>query len=115
MKRPLARRSLTTFAFAALLSVGGAAPASAERLIVSLSSHVVQITSIFNGVELVLFGTVEQDAESATHQAPYDMVATVIGPRQNLVTRRKERMFGIWVNADSRDFVEVPSYLHVLS
>ena len=39
--------------FAALVL---AAPARAERLIASLSSHRVQITSIFNGVELVRSG-----------------------------------------------------------
>ena len=30
-------------------------------------------------------------------------------------TRRKQRMAGIWVNADSREFVGVPTYLAVLS
>ena len=30
-------------------------------------------------------------------------------------TRRKERVLGIWVNVDSREFVRVPSYLAVLS
>jgi uncharacterized protein (TIGR02186 family) len=90
-------------------------PARAERLIASLSSHRVQITSIFNGVELVLFGTVEPDAESAPRQGAYDIIATVTGPRQTLVTRRKSRAFGIWVNVESRTFVDVPSYLAVLS
>jgi uncharacterized protein (TIGR02186 family) len=93
----------------------GVVPASAERLVASLSSHVVQITSNFTGVELVLFGTVENDQETAPRNGPYDVVATVIGPRETIVTRRKERMFGIWVNAESRSFVEVPSYLQVLS
>jgi uncharacterized protein (TIGR02186 family) len=45
----------------------------------------------------------------------YDLVATAIGPRQNLVTRRKARIAGIWVNAESRTFLDVPSYLAVLS
>ena len=45
----------------------------------------------------------------------YDIVVTATGPRQELVTRRKERMFGIWVNASSRTFKDVPSYLAVLS
>ena len=40
---------------------------------------------------------------------------TVTGPRQNLVTFRKERVLGIWVNADSRVFENAPSYLAVLS
>jgi len=96
---------------AALIAV----PAGAERLVASLSSHVVRITSNFTGVELVLFGTVENDQATAPRNSRYDIVATVIGPRQSLVTWRKERMFGIWVNAEFRSFVEVPSYLQVLA
>jgi uncharacterized protein (TIGR02186 family) len=44
----------------------------------------------------------------------YDLVATVIGPKQTLVTRKKERILGIWTNAASRTF-EAPAYLAVLS
>ena len=36
-------------------------PAAAERLVVSLSNHRVQITSNFVGEDLVLFGTIEPD------------------------------------------------------
>jgi uncharacterized protein (TIGR02186 family) len=32
-----------------------------------------------------------------------------------MVTRRKERKFGIWINTDYRDFVQVPTYLAVFS
>jgi uncharacterized protein (TIGR02186 family) len=102
-------------AVAALLALVSALPAGAERLVASLSSNVVQITSSFNGVELVLFGTVESDAANEPLRPSYDLVATAIGPRQNLVTRRKERIAGIWVNAESRTFMDVPSYLAVLS
>jgi uncharacterized protein (TIGR02186 family) len=63
----------------------------------------------------VLFGTVERDAASVPRRGGYDLVATVTGPRQTLVTRRKERVFGLWVNTGSRTFVEVPSYLATLS
>ena len=99
---------------AALVMVA-TAPARADRLIASLSSHRVQITSIFNGVELVLFGTVEPDANPVPRQGAYDIIATVTGPRETEVTRRKERVFGIWVNVESRTFVDVPSYLAVLA
>jgi uncharacterized protein (TIGR02186 family) len=102
-------------AVAALLALVPALPAGAERLVASLSSNVVQITSSFNGVELVLFGTVESDAANEPLRPSYDLVATAVGPRQNLVTRRKERIAGIWVNAESRTFMDVPSYLAVLS
>ncbi len=89
-------------------------PASAERIVASLSSHVVQITSNFTGVELTLFGTVE-NGQAAPPSGGYDIVVTVTGPRESAVVRQKERMFGIWINAASRTFINVPSYLSVLS
>ena len=98
-----------------LLLACGARPAAAERLVVSLSNHRVEITSNFTGADLVLFGTIEPDKGKTTRAAGYDLVVTVTGPRQNYRTRRKGRVMGIWVNADSREFVNVPSYLAVLS
>jgi uncharacterized protein (TIGR02186 family) len=98
-----------------ILAAVGSAPAVAERLVVSLSNHRVQITSNFTGEDLVLFGTIEPDKGKTTRQAGYDLVVAVTGPRQTLRTRRKERVLGIWVNTTSRDFVGVPSYLAVLS
>ena len=82
---------------------------------VSLSNHRVAVTSNFVGEELVLFGTVEPDSPATPLHPPYDLVVTVSGPRQTLRTRRKQRMAGIWVNVDSREFVGVPTYLAVLS
>lgn len=92
-----------------------ASPASAERIVSSLSVHQVMITQSFSGIDLVLFGTVEHDAQSVPRRSGYDLVVTVTGPRDSFVTRRKERVAGIWVNADSRAFINVPNYLAVLS
>ncbi len=89
-------------------------PAAAERLIASLSNHRVLITSNYTGVELLLFGAVERDGTAARRE-PYDIVATVTGPRETLRTRRKQRLLGIWVNTASRDFIDPPSYLAVLA
>jgi uncharacterized protein (TIGR02186 family) len=95
-----------------LLACGSAA---AERLVVSLSNHRVQITSSFTGEDLVLFGSIAPDSETGALRSNYDLVVTVTGPRETFRTRRKERVAGIWVNVDSREFVRVPSYLAVLS
>ena len=100
---------------AAAASIVAAEPAAAERLIASLSNRHVMITSNYTGVELVLFGSVERDAASAARTNPYDIVATVIGPRETLRVRHSQRVLGIWVNVDSREFENVPSYLAVLS
>ena len=89
--------------------------ARAERLIVSVSNHRVTVTPNYSGEELVLFGSVERDATTLADRTAYDLVVTVMGPRADMVTRRKERKFGIWINTDSRQFLKVPAYLALFS
>ncbi|MBC7582805.1 MAG: TIGR02186 family protein [Tardiphaga sp.] len=100
---------------AILLTMAFATPAQAERLIVSVSNHRVTVTPNYAGEELVLFGSVEKDDKTPAVTGNYDLVVTVSGPRADLVTRRKERRFGIWINTDSRQFLKVPSYLSVFA
>jgi uncharacterized protein (TIGR02186 family) len=102
-------------AFFAAAFLADARPAAAERLVASLTNHRVMITSSYSGVQLVLFGSIERDAGSPARSRSYDIVATVIGPRESLRTRRKQRVLGIWVNTASRTFVDPPSYLAVLA
>jgi uncharacterized protein (TIGR02186 family) len=110
-------RPRAPFVLVAVLGAIGlsAAPAFGERLVASLSNHRVMVTSNFVGEELVLFGGVEQDQTSRPRRSGYDIVVTVTGPRQSMVTFRKARVLGIWVNADSREFENAPAYLAVLS
>ena len=91
------------------------ADAHAERLIVSVSNHRVTVTPNYSGEELVLFGSVEKDDKTPANRGNYDLVVTVSGPRADMVTRRKERKFGIWVNNDYRQFLKVPTYLAIFS
>jgi uncharacterized protein (TIGR02186 family) len=106
----MTRRAL--FAFALLAAVNGATTeAQAERLIVSVSNHRVTVTPNYSGEELVLFGSVEKDASTPQSRASYDLAVTIAGPRADMVTRRKERKFGIWINTDHRQFLKVPTYL----
>jgi uncharacterized protein (TIGR02186 family) len=106
----------------AALAMGGllaaalaASPVSAERLIVSVSNHRVTVTPNYSGEELVLFGSVEKDADTPATRNNYDLVVTVAGPRADMVTRRKERRLGIWINTDYRQFLKVPTYLALFS
>jgi uncharacterized protein (TIGR02186 family) len=98
----------------AVLALGtglAVSPVRAERLIVSVSNHRVTVTPNYAGEQLVLFGSVEKDATAPPTRTTYDVVVTVSGPRADMVTRRKERKFGIWINTDYRQFLQVPSYL----
>jgi uncharacterized protein (TIGR02186 family) len=107
MRRPAA---VILLAISALCAAG--APASAQRLIASVSNHRVMVTSSFTGADLVLFGSIET---ATARRGGYDIVATITGPRQDAVTFRKARRVGIWLNVDSREFDNVPSYLAVLA
>jgi uncharacterized protein (TIGR02186 family) len=99
----------------ALGAAFGADGAHAERLIVSVSNQRVTVTPNYSGEELVLFGSVERDDQTPTDRSFYDMVVTVSGPRADMVTRRKERKFGIWINTDYRQFLQVPTYLAIFA
>jgi len=102
-----------TLALAASTALG--TPAAAEKLITTLSTSRVLIASNFTGADVVLFGSVERDAQTVPRRGGYDIVVTVTGPRETIVTFRKERVVGIWINSDQRTFVKAPSYLTVLA
>jgi uncharacterized protein (TIGR02186 family) len=106
------KRSWAITLIAACALVGAALPAAAQRLVVGLSNHRVMVTSSFTGADLVLFGQIEAPT---ARRGGYDIVATITGPRQNTMTFRKDRVVGLWINVDSREFENVPSYLAVLS
>jgi uncharacterized protein (TIGR02186 family) len=109
---------MTRFALAILTLIAALVvrPAlAAEQLITSLSNHRVMVTSSFIGAELVLFGAIEEERADIVARRGYDIVVTVRGPQLAASTRRKERVLGIWVNTESRLFVNAPAYLAVLS
>jgi len=87
----------------------------AEQLVLIPSTTTVFIRSNYIGTSVALFGAVQGVSEAAKDDAHYDVVVTITGPRQTLVARRKSRVFGIWINAESRTFADVPSYLEVLA
>ena len=110
-KRPIMRAIAVTLLATSALCFAGT-DASAQRLIASLSNHRVMVTSSFTGADLVLFGFIET---ATPRRGGYDIVATITGPRQDAITFRKARRVGIWLNVDSREFDNVPSYLAVLA
>lgn len=92
-----------------------AAPAGAERLVSTLSSQQVLITSSFDGSVLSLFGNIEGDTPEDIANGPYNVVTVIEGPRQDRVARIKTNSFGIWSNTDSVTFKHFPSFYAVVS
>ncbi|MDF3063055.1 MAG: hypothetical protein K0S06_3164 [Microvirga sp.] len=99
----------------ALLAGMLAAPAHAETLIASLSTSRVAITSNYTGAAIVVFGSIERDAQTVARAGPYDIVVTVRGPRGTVVVREKAPMGPIWLNRDQQHFPDAPLYAAVLS
>ena len=101
--------------FAALLAASATGPAGAERLILSLSSNEVAIGSNYTGSRLVAFGVIERDGQNVPRTGPFDVVVTVLGPREGVVVRRKELLGPVWLNRSQQKFVQIPSFLGVFS
>jgi uncharacterized protein (TIGR02186 family) len=108
-------RRLIVPAAALFLGLGWAGAARGEHLVVALSTHQVQINSSFVGTDLVLFGAIERDEKTVARAGGFDIAVRVTGPPQTEVTRRKGRVVGIWVNTESRVFIDAPGYLAMLS
>ncbi len=103
------------FAMTALLLA--AAPASAQRLVGTLSDRTISITSSFAGETLTLFGNVEPNigSEGITPAGPFNVIVVVRGPAIDRVVRRKTPVFGIWLNTEQVLFRNYPSFHWVLA
>lgn len=88
------------FAFVMFLSL----PAMAQEklLRVELAEQQVDITTGFNGTNVVLFGT--------KTMADAGLVVTLKGPERKMIVRRKGKVAGTWMNNNSIEFRRVPSY-----
>ncbi|WP_305098135.1 TIGR02186 family protein [Croceibacterium aestuarii] len=83
-------------------------------LVPEVSQHEIEVRQGFTGTELLLYGAIlEPDGRRAGRD--YDIVVVLKGPTQPIVLREKQRILGIWVNADSTDFRSAPSYFAVAS
>lgn len=95
------------FALALLAALGcGGGPARADGVVADLSSHLIAITSGFTGASVVLFGSKEGGG---------DVITVVRGPEREMTVWRKGKVAGIWVNAESVVFSNVPSFYEVAS
>jgi uncharacterized protein (TIGR02186 family) len=76
---------------------------------IGLSSETVEITSSFDGTDIVIFGSIEGGDRALLEAKGYDVVVALFGPKEEVVVRRKERKLGIWVNGEAMRFSDVPS------
>ena len=77
-----------------------ALPLKAEEVVLGMSSDTISITTSFDGSELLIFGAVKRE-EPIPGGSPLEVIIAVQGPKEPLTLRRKEKKFGIWINADA--------------
>jgi uncharacterized protein (TIGR02186 family) len=81
-----------------------AGPARGDAVVADLSGHRIAINSGFTGTSVVLFGATD---------GPGDIIAVVRGPEREMTVWHKGKVAGVWVNAESITFTNVPSFYAV--
>lgn len=79
-----------------------------ERLEIGMNTSQIAITPDFSGVDLSIFGAVMNADEGLNSIGEYDIVVTLEGPANDVTVRKKQRVFGVWVNRYSITFKQVP-------
>ena len=101
----------------ALLALA-AAPvlAAAEKpvLVPDISARRVDIRYTFTGAQLLLFGAIVYPGGRPPSDTA-DIAVVLRGPVQPILLREKQKIAGIWMNADSNRFRSAPSYYSVAS
>ena len=100
---------------AAALTCSACLSANSEDIVLTTSTREVAITSTYAGAEVTVFGLIERDASSVSRPGGYDVVATVIGPRGDLVIQQKDQFGPIWLTASRRRYAKIPLFFSVLS
>ncbi len=97
-----------------LLTSPGAGATNDPVLVPDVSSRTIDIKYSFTGVELLLFGAIiYPDGRAPNEQT--DIVVVIKGPTRPIRLREKQRVAGVWVNADSVRFGSAPGYYAVAS
>lgn len=89
-------------------------PAHAQELVSGLSTDLIQITSNFNGTDIVMFGALE-DQPPANANKDEDLVIVIRGPPVDMTVRRKQRVWGVWINRDQVQLSGMPGYYFLAS
>jgi uncharacterized protein (TIGR02186 family) len=99
-----------------LLAVAAPLLIAAEKpvLVPDISARNVEIRYSFTGAQLLLFGAVIYPGGRAPGH-PVDIAVVLRGPVQPILVREKQKIAGIWMNADSNRFRSAPSFYSVAS
>ena len=87
---------------------------SQPRLVPDISARSIEIRYSFTGAQLLLFGAILYPG-GRVPKDPADVVVVLKGPVEPILVREKQKIAGIWMNADSNRFRSAPSFYAVAS
>ena len=100
---------------ALLLALSPFLMAQAEpKLVPDISARSIEIRYSFTGAQLLLFGAILYPGGRVPRN-PADVIVVLKGPVEPILVREKQKIAGIWMNADSSRFRSAPSYYAVAS
>lgn len=97
-----------------LLSPAAAVAQNVPKLVPDVSQRQINIQSGFTGAEMLLFGAIIYPRGVAP-AGQVDVAVVLRGPTRAVTLREKQKVAGIWINADSTDFRSVPAYYAIAS
>lgn len=83
-------------------------------LVPDVSARSIEIRYSFTGAQLLLFGAILYPGGRVPAD-PADIVVVLKGPVQPIVVREKQKLAGIWMNAEASRFRSAPAFYAVAS
>jgi len=100
---------------ALLLALSPFLMAQAEpKLVPDISARSIEIRYSFTGAQLLLFGAILYPGGRVPRN-PADVIVVLKGPVEPILVREKQKIAGIWMNADSARFRSAPAFYAVAS
>lgn len=94
--------------FAFLMSPALAQQAG-EQVVANMSTNRVSITANFDGSEILIFGAVKRETP-VPDNGSLEVIIAISGPSETVTVRQKSKQYGIWVNTDSFEIRDIPSF-----
>lgn len=110
------RKALVLLLLAPLL-LAQSRPGPKPELVPDVSQRDIEIAYSFTGADLLLFGAILYPGgrQPGSGEKPADIVVVVKGPMQSVLVREKEKIAGIWINADHMRYRSAPSFYAIAS
>lgn len=101
-------------AFAVLVMAPFLMGQSEPILVPEVSQSRIEVRQGFTGADLLLYGAVIEP-QGPSGGRDFDIAVVLKGPAEPIRVREKERIAGIWMNAEANDFRSAPSFFATAS